>query len=198
MVTSIHETSRNLLQKICAWLHGFHFHQNHIYTDHPPSSLEQFLRDIWGAIFWAIVLILLQVKLNSQLSFYAFFLKKSAHYSHRNLLAIFQSFVLLASLLCNIHFLKYLHGPLPSARHTGVLYRPSGTLYMFHWDAVSLCACRLLSFVMRWALWSPGTEVMSASGIPHTRPGSWPWGDAPKCCAHWSQGEKWGGWEKGI
>ena len=40
--------------------------------------------------------------------------KESAHYSHRNLLAIFQSFVLLTSFLCNIHFLKYLHGPLPS------------------------------------------------------------------------------------
>ena len=113
MVTSTHETSRNLLQKICAWLHGLRLHQNHIYTDHPPSSLEQFLRGIWGAVFWAMVLILLQVKLNSQLSFYAFF-KKSAHCSHRNLLAIFQSFLLLASLLCNVHFLKYLRGPLPS------------------------------------------------------------------------------------
>lgn len=39
---------------------------------------------------------------------------------------------------------------------------------------------------------------MSASGIPHTRPGSWPWGDAPKCCAHWSQGEKWGVGERNL
>lgn len=45
---------------------------------------------------------------------------------------------------------KWACGPLPSARHTGVLYRPSGTLlHVISWDAVSLCACRLLSFVMR-------------------------------------------------
>ena len=32
-----------------------------------PASLEQFLRAIWDAISWAIVLILPQIKLNSQL-----------------------------------------------------------------------------------------------------------------------------------
>ena len=38
------------------------------------SSLEQFLRAIWGAVSWAIVLTLPQIRLNSQLSQCVFFL----------------------------------------------------------------------------------------------------------------------------
>ena len=43
----------------------------------PPSSLEQSLRAIWGAVFWAAVLILPQVKLKSQLSCCTLFLVDS-------------------------------------------------------------------------------------------------------------------------
>ena len=39
----------------------------------PPASLEQFLRAIWEAVSQAIVLILPQIKLNSQLSRFALF-----------------------------------------------------------------------------------------------------------------------------
>ena len=41
------------------------------------ASLEQFLRAIWGAVSWAIVLILPQIKLNLKLSHYALFFFKS-------------------------------------------------------------------------------------------------------------------------
>ena len=34
---------------------------------------------------------------------------------------------------------------LPSAQHSGVLYHPFGTLYILHWDVVSLFVRRLLS-----------------------------------------------------
>ena len=43
----------------------------------PPISLEQFLRPIWAAVSWAVVLILLQIKLNSQLSCCALFFKST-------------------------------------------------------------------------------------------------------------------------
>ena len=46
--------------------------KSHIYWPSPTSSLEQFLRAIWGAASRAIVLILPQIELNSQLSHYAF------------------------------------------------------------------------------------------------------------------------------
>ena len=39
----------------------------------PPTSLEQFLRAIWNAVSWTVVLILFQMKLNSQLSHCVFF-----------------------------------------------------------------------------------------------------------------------------
>ena len=61
------------LQKVCAWLHVLPLHQYHIYTDISPASLEQFLRAIWGAVSQAVVLILLQIKFNSQVSLCAFF-----------------------------------------------------------------------------------------------------------------------------
>ena len=49
-------------------------HQNHIYIDLSSStSLEQFLRTIWEAVSQSIVLILPQIKLNSQFSRCAFF-----------------------------------------------------------------------------------------------------------------------------
>ena len=48
-------TSRNLLQKICAWLHVLPLHQSHTSNDLPPNSLEQFLRAIWSAVFQAMV-----------------------------------------------------------------------------------------------------------------------------------------------
>ena len=44
-----------------------------LYTDLPtPASLEQSLRAIWGAVSQVVVLILPQIKLNLQLSHYAF------------------------------------------------------------------------------------------------------------------------------
>ena len=35
----LHETSRNILEKICAWLHVLSLHQNHLYTDLSPLPL---------------------------------------------------------------------------------------------------------------------------------------------------------------
>ena len=71
--SNIYETSRKL-QKICAWLHVFPFTNIMcIYWPSPHSSLEQYLSAIWNAFSRAIVLILLQIKLNSLLSHFAFF-----------------------------------------------------------------------------------------------------------------------------
>ena len=47
--------------------------KSHIYWPSPFPLLEQFLRAIWGAVSWAAVLILPQMKLNLQLSCCAFF-----------------------------------------------------------------------------------------------------------------------------
>ena len=51
-------------------LHGIELplHQNLIYGLSPTAALEQSLRAIWAAASWAAVLILPQIKLNSQLS----------------------------------------------------------------------------------------------------------------------------------
>ena len=57
---------------MCAWMHAPSFHQNHIYTDLSPASLESFLRPIWNAVSQAVVIILPQIELNSQLSHCAF------------------------------------------------------------------------------------------------------------------------------
>ena len=61
------------LQKVCTWLHVLPLHKNNIYTDISPASLEHFLRAIWGAVSKDTVLILLQIKFNSQVSLCAFF-----------------------------------------------------------------------------------------------------------------------------
>ena len=57
-------------------LHGIELplHQNLIYWLSPTAALEQSLRAIWDAASWATVLILPQIKLNSQLSHCASFL----------------------------------------------------------------------------------------------------------------------------
>ena len=61
-------------KKVCAWWHIFPLYQNHIYTVLPPAtSLEQFLRAIWGTVSLATVLILPQIKFNLQLSHCTFF-----------------------------------------------------------------------------------------------------------------------------
>ena len=56
-----------------------HFTKNHRYTElhpHPhPSSLEQFLRALWGAVSWATVLMVPPKKLDSKLSHCAFIFK---------------------------------------------------------------------------------------------------------------------------
>ena len=61
-------TSSNLLPKGCM----YPLHQNHIYWP-PPTSVEHFLRAIWEAVSRAILFILPQIKLNSQLLHCAFF-----------------------------------------------------------------------------------------------------------------------------
>ena len=59
------------------WLHILPFPQkSHIDWPSPTTSLEQFLRAIPGAVSLAVVLILPQIKLNSQLSCCAFFFYK--------------------------------------------------------------------------------------------------------------------------
>ena len=55
---------------------GIFIHQNHRCPDLSPSSSEWSLRTIWGDVSQAVVLILLQIKLNSQLSHWAFFVFK--------------------------------------------------------------------------------------------------------------------------
>ena len=81
LVTSAPQDKQKSSKKIIhAWLHILTVHQNHIYVDlphPPPASLEQFLRDIWDAVFQAIVLISPPIKLNSQLSHYDFFFPQS-------------------------------------------------------------------------------------------------------------------------
>ena len=74
MVTSGPVTSRKTFCKISAWLHwALRSPKSFVFT-FPHSSLEQFLRANWGAISRAAVLILPQMKLNSQLSCCASFL----------------------------------------------------------------------------------------------------------------------------
>ena len=63
-LAKLHKNSRNLLEKIYAWLYTFHLHQNHLCTDLPLASLEQLFRAIWNAVSQAAVLILPQRKLN--------------------------------------------------------------------------------------------------------------------------------------
>ena len=58
-----HETSRNFLKNKHAWLHVLPLHQNWMYTVLLLLSLEQSLRAVWGAVSWAAVLILPQIKL---------------------------------------------------------------------------------------------------------------------------------------
>ena len=58
-----HETSRNFLKNKHAWLHVLPLHQNCMYTVLLLLSLEQSLRAVWGAVSWAAVLILPQIKL---------------------------------------------------------------------------------------------------------------------------------------
>ena len=68
------KTSSNMLWNICAWLHVIPLHQSHVYIlTFPHSSLEHYLSAIWNVVSRAIVLILLQIKLNSPLSYFAFF-----------------------------------------------------------------------------------------------------------------------------
>ena len=69
-------TSINLLQNACAWLHVLPSPKAHIYCPHPPTSLEQSLRATWNAVSQAIVLFLLQIKLNPQLSHCTFFFSR--------------------------------------------------------------------------------------------------------------------------
>ena len=78
--SNFQENSSSQLQKICAWLNILCFPQNHIYTDPLPTSLKQSLRAIWNAVSWAVVLVLPQIKLNSQLSWCAFFFFQSTHF----------------------------------------------------------------------------------------------------------------------
>ena len=63
-LAKLHKNSISLLEKIHAWLHPFHLHQNHLCTDFPLASLEQLFRAIWNALCQAAVLILPQRKLN--------------------------------------------------------------------------------------------------------------------------------------
>ena len=59
-------------------LHGTElpFHQNLIYWLSPTAALEQSLRATWDSASWAAVLILPQIKLNSQLSSCTSFLSR--------------------------------------------------------------------------------------------------------------------------
>ena len=57
------------------------FTKNHIYIlIFPLTFLEQFLRAICNAVSWAIVFVLPEIKLNSQLSMLCIFFKVSTIY----------------------------------------------------------------------------------------------------------------------
>lgn len=60
-------TSSGLLQKFGLGHLYLCLHQNHIYTDLPSTTLEQYFRAVGNAASQAVVLILPPVKLNSQL-----------------------------------------------------------------------------------------------------------------------------------
>ena len=66
-------------KRICAWLHVFLLHWNHIYTDLTPCLFGTVSQSYLpgyspiNALSWAAVLILPQMKLNLQLSCCAFF-----------------------------------------------------------------------------------------------------------------------------
>ena len=69
-----------------------------INSDLLPCSLEQFLRTLWNTVSWVIVLILPQIKLNSQLSHCAFLFSRQLDHMVtlfsvflRNLHTVFQS-----------------------------------------------------------------------------------------------------------
>lgn len=47
-------------------------HQNHIFTDLSPYLFGEVFQSFWNAASWAMVLILSQIKFNSQLSYCAF------------------------------------------------------------------------------------------------------------------------------
>ena len=63
-----------ILQKVNARLCELSLHQNHIYWPSPSSSLEQFVRASRDAVSQAAVLILPQMKFNSQLTHCVYFL----------------------------------------------------------------------------------------------------------------------------
>ena len=71
--SNLYETSRKLQKNMCL-VACIPLHQSHVYIlTFPHSSLEQYLSAIWNAVSRDIVLILLQIKLNSPLSHFAFF-----------------------------------------------------------------------------------------------------------------------------
>ena len=65
--SNLHGNSRILLQKNVLHCTYSSFTQITYILTFPPTSLEQFLRDIWNAVSWSIVLIFPQIKPNSQL-----------------------------------------------------------------------------------------------------------------------------------
>ena len=91
-------------KKICAWLNILRFHQNHIYTDPLPTSLEQSLRAIWNAVSWAVVLILPQIKLNSQLFMVCFFFFQSTFFFFQSCNQMLYPWAIPAG--CSQHILK--------------------------------------------------------------------------------------------
>lgn len=74
MSRNLHKTSSDLLQSLIACTAPFH--QNHIYNDSSPASLERYFRALWNAAFWAIVLILPHINLKSRLLSYAYVLSR--------------------------------------------------------------------------------------------------------------------------
>ena len=97
LVTSgnLHETSDYLLKE-CALdcVYSPFTTISYILTSPPPTSLVQFLRAIWNAASRAIVLILPPIKLDSQLSYCAFFSEDSCK---RNKFVLYVSHCVLGS-----------------------------------------------------------------------------------------------------
>ena len=72
VMSASHDRKRQPSIKCVLGCMYLHFHQNHIFTDLSPYLFGEVFQSFWNAASWAMVLILSQIKFNSQLSYCAF------------------------------------------------------------------------------------------------------------------------------
>ena len=133
--------------------------QSHIYWPSPPTFLGPFLRAIWNAASQAIVLILPQIKFDSQLSHCAFF---SVDSCKRNKFVFYVSHCVLGS-FCHSCLIFTLNntGPTwrnPMLRSISSLLAPClESEHFLGWAAYPDClhSVRTQAFPSKWALTLP-------------------------------------------